>query len=785
MLKRISNLRNIGRFRDASCGSVEFRQIPIIFGRNTYGKTTLGDLLSSIESQDLGAVTGRKSIPRDDQPQAATLAFLPPNETSETAISIASGQWQPRLPGDLRLLVFDDGFYHNNIFAARQFTRTTKENFSAYVLGVQGVAKAKIISEKNREKRAATQARNRLKSDAFSHIEDLATFVALSPTTTIEEARRQVDDLRRQYDALSAQRNNSNAIRERKLCTALSWDFDFSRTLSALNETLALSLETHHEEARAKVAEHVATHFENAESAESWIRTGLLQNNGATCQFCSQALGEQAKQLLEVYRQSFDSSYEAHERLVSGQISSFQSEFQLDRSKRPRLAIEKNNAAVLSYAELGDNQQFSELRQNLAELAEAIQGELDAWDEQQPSFISRLKNAIANKQRSPHKPTDPLEDSEITGISSNVARLAADYNSTVDEINSALQVFKGSVDPDALTHRLNELELHRKTTSRILRRLELSDQVERYIAHETVIRRLGEEIPRLESELRTEQSTYLDHFFESLNHWFDEFGSHDFELERGEDSSGHTPVYFLKVKFCGETVTERELDRVLSESDRRALALSVFWSSFSNLSTDEKHKTIVILDDPVTSFDNNRITAVHQEIARMSDIVRQVVVLSHYDVEVSKFLSTYKDTKDVGLIEIKLSPNGSTIEVADIDYFVMDEHARKTSAILSFISGTISSHNAGDLRIFLEKEINQRFASKIDVLQLTGTFLGEKIDGLNRGSAISDSVASEAHDWRINLNPDHHTWNSADIEDQRRTARRFMDFVYTRLVPLG
>jgi wobble nucleotide-excising tRNase len=627
--------------------------------------------------------------------------------------------------------------------------------------------------------------RNRLKTDAFSQIENLPEFLALKPKSTADANRTEVEDLRRKYDALNTQKNNSTAIKERKLCSALTWAINFSEGLRSINQTLESSLETHHEEARAKVAEHISTHFAHSESAESWIRTGLSQNNGVTCQFCSQPLGEQAKQLLEVYKLSFDTSYEENERMIKQQLASFASEFRLDQTKGPRLSIETNNASVLSYPELREEQSFIELQNNLNIVSDDLQRQLDVWDEQQSSFITRLEKAIHQKEQCPNKPTNSLDEHELAAISLKIGGIFDQYNSVIEEVNKVLQKFKDSVDPDALTVRLNEIETRRQFASRVLQRLELSEQVERYISHESTITKLGEEIPRLESDLRAEQSTYLDQFFGRLNHWFDTFGSHDFNLERGEDRSGHTPVYFLRVKYCGESISEKDLDRVFSESDRRTLALTVFWSSLSILSPDEQRGTIVVLDDPVTSFDNNRITAVHQEIARMADTVRQVIILSHYDVEVAKFLSTYKDTKDIGLIEIQLSSSGSTIKLADIDYFIKDEHARKTSEILNFISGETGSYNVEDLRIFLEKEINYRFAQQISNQGLGAASLGEKIARLREGQAISNAVASEADDWRINLNPDHHTWTSTDIEDQRRTAGRFMDFVYLRLTPLG
>ena len=49
---------------------------------------------------------------------------------------------------------------------------------------------------------------------------------------------------------------------------------------------------------------------------------------------------------------------------------------------------------------------------------------------------------------------------------------------------------------------------------------------------------------------------------------------------------------------------------------------------------------------------------------------------------------------------------------------------------------------------------------------------------------ISEVLKNELHAWREDLNPDHHRWTGADIEDQRSTARRFFDFLYQNLIPI-
>lgn len=65
MLKRISTIQNIGRFKSCSAGAAQFEKITLIFGQNTYGKSTLADLLSSLETGIVDALTTQRTFPDD------------------------------------------------------------------------------------------------------------------------------------------------------------------------------------------------------------------------------------------------------------------------------------------------------------------------------------------------------------------------------------------------------------------------------------------------------------------------------------------------------------------------------------------------------------------------------------------------------------------------------------------------------------------------------------------------------------------------------------------------
>ncbi|HEC61185.1 MAG TPA: hypothetical protein ENI27_02900, partial [bacterium] len=189
MLKRIPEIKNIGRFKSHTSGQAQFNKITFVYGRNTYGKSTLGDLLLSLQTNDISRINARTTIPKSGEAQRATLSF-DTNGTSETNARLGTSGWNPGLPKGIELKVFDEGFYHKNVFASRKFNRITKENFSAFILGERGVTKAQLIAERNKSKSDATRERNKLEAAAFSGIKDLDGFLNLQPIDAVDKLNK-------------------------------------------------------------------------------------------------------------------------------------------------------------------------------------------------------------------------------------------------------------------------------------------------------------------------------------------------------------------------------------------------------------------------------------------------------------------------------------------------------------------------------------------------------------------------------------------------------------------
>ena len=61
----------------------------------------------------------------------------------------------------------------------------------------------------------------------------------------------------------------------------------------------------------------------------------------------------------------------------------------------------------------------------------------------------------------------------------------------------------------------------------------------------------------------------------------------------------------MLVKYKNKSIDNKNLSKVFSESDKRALALAIFFTRIQMKLKENKEKTIIVLDDPITSFDDN------------------------------------------------------------------------------------------------------------------------------------------------------------------------------------
>lgn len=783
MLKRINELQNIGCFNASRPGAIQFEKLTLVFGRNTYGKSTLSDLLASLGSNECEEIVKRKTIPDNRSDQAAKISFLTEGSTKESTASYKNGKWVQGLPTDMNLIVFNDSFFHRNVFASRKFTHDTKVNFSQFILGESSIRLAKEIAEKKVQKNSNSRNLKRIKDDFFRDILDFKSFLELVITKSEHELSKELSKTQKQLDALQEQSDNESSIRNREVLSELPQIQKISSSLQDINNILRKEIINPNSSIQDFFDAHINSNFINQSKAKKWIKEGLEFDHVEKCQFCFQKLEKQALDLIEVYKKVFDTiSQEAEKQLVQ-QLKKSVSTFKTDFMSKIRVYVSKNDTILMSYPELNNEQEFLEEKNIFLNLKEDLYKNLAQWENEFTQQQTALENVIAKKLEAPQDKVDEFHPVSLVNIFENLVQNISDYSLSINRLNRFLINFKESLSNNSSLKKKAELIESISSQKRSIQRVKLDEKCKGYIDLSKTTEDLRREISSLQMQLENEQTEYLENYFQSLNEYFKKFGSENFQLECATSTRGNTPVHYLQVKFKGKKVSENDLHCVFSESDRRALALSMFWAYISELSDEEKKKTIIVLDDATTSFDNGRITSLHREIRRFLNDVRQIIILSHYDKDLAQYWSAHDKSHKATFFSLSRVNGESEIFRDDIERFVLEEHEREREKIFDFIQGTSNELSSGNLRIFLEKELFSRFAQQIKDLNLRNMQLGELISALKESGVISDALADEAHLWREQTNPVHHNWDKKEHEDKRRSAREFMEFVFKKLAP--
>jgi wobble nucleotide-excising tRNase len=786
MLKRISSIKNIGAFRECNGRQYQFNKITLIYGRNTYGKSTLGDIFSSLQTSVTNSLIARKTIPYDNSSsQNIELSFAGEQGGTEVKSIYKNGTWIQSLPNTYKLSVYDDGFYHRNVFLGRNLTRDTKDSFNDFILGAKGVEKALVIKEKNRLLNASRLQKNKIETLVFSKVEKLYEFIELPLIDDIEIANLELDTARQEYAVLLKQKKQSEGIRARKNLTKIVNDLSFNTAVSDINKVLEFELNNQHEQAKLILAEHIEKNFHRPEGAEQWVQQGLNSLKGDNCNFCGQTLTPEANQLLDFYRQCFDDQFSKHELHVNKVIKAHQGALNTHWIETLMAQIKNSSLIIETYPELPIEDDLitagilldirmvhDEITKLLFELVNIVE---------QTSI--EVKELIVKKLQDPDKKISSIAVINLSELTEKLTNNLSDLADLYFEFNKATDSFKVGFEDAEIDKKLEKLLEKGKEKSRLVDRYNLNDSCVEYQSLTNEVNTLSQEVPKLKTALENEQFDYLSKYFDNINGYFKELGSKDFILECKPERRGYKPLYSFIVKFKNTIVAESNFDKVFSESDRRALSLAIFLASLDGLEEDELAKTIVVLDDPVTSFDENRVGETHRILVRLSESCQQVILLSHFKDAVASFLKTHGFSRDdITLIEIYKDHIGSNFRDGNIDAFIKSAHQLNTDKLLDFVDRRIENLNCSP-RVYLEEALQLRFAKQIAEQQVTNESLSKRIDSLQEYLIISETIASRLHEWRKELNPEHHVWLGEEIEDKRNKIANLLNFIFYELNP--
>lgn len=800
MIKRIKKIKGVGRFLNV--GHTEFGRLTLIYGPNCYGKSTLSDIFRSLANQNPEILLNRQSITKDGNPITQEICLSIKNDTDSTEqdISCVNQRWNTdRFNNSIE--VFDSRFIEDNVFTGLTISRANKENLTNLLIGERNVKIGKQIDYlKNKLLRETTKAIGELEDllkrslgtlDLGISLED---FISAEKPVDIEVTKSDLDTLQENLKKVRKSISEKNTILEYDEPIKLFIENPES-TIQILKDSVEKGFKDINDTAYKRMRRHIEQHFKSHDGEEEeWIKKGvndyLKQNKDATklnCPFCSQSLTT-AVDLIETYRTIFSEEYENFCNEIFGILDDKYQEFSrlIDNIKLVENSINKNLASCRRWQEYltGKTQKLIEQIDSFSKnVGKSNSNLLELMEE----FAGKYTEIIAEKKKKPFVSIkeSPTSDKLLNAYQQFTETLDQ-YNELIKQLLIEINTLKTRSQNDQLVKESEELSNKIKDVNIKIKRYELAADIDKIQLLKREKDEREQEIKKLQEKLERENKEFIEQYFQDTTQVFNRLGSIDFEIQTTYRRWGGQPVYEPTIKFANEEITFDRLPFIFSDADRRALAFSIFISKLKKKDKDELKNTIVFLDDPITSFDDNRISQTFIEIKNLISSCRQLIISAHH----SRFLlDTYEKLKslpDLNLkfLEMKRNGFGTILETVSDPKTRLDPHAQEIEKVERFINGN-SDVGALDarraLRPILEEEIEWRYRKYLKGLSVKG--LGDIVTELKGKKLIPNEIARKIYDFNDVLKDDHHKTTSDTDEDTRTLSRNIIEFIYKELNP--
>ncbi|RBM61435.1 hypothetical protein DLR72_17095 [Vibrio paracholerae] len=390
-----------------------------------------------------------------------------------------------------------------------------------------------------------------------------------------------------------------------------------------------------------------------------------------------------------------------------------------------------------------------------------------------------VRTSLTHKYDAPYNPLDLVDFGTLQSKLTKLNESVSEYGSTVAISNDILKSFKDDQDVTALLEKKRQEEINEAAIITARKRLHLDADCTRYTDLKDQISINEVQYETDKTALEQAQEVFLDTYFSEINTLFGAIGSSDFTISRKINRGGTRTVYDLKVEFKGQLISNSKLHCLFSESDRRALALCIFLAKIHRLPNEEKGKAILIMDDPVTSFDNERISSILRVLFSLKPSIKQLIITTHYKGMASAVMKKFNDAQALKIIQ---TTQGSSFSQTTKAEMTATAHDERYMEIMDFVNRGTQDNKITKLRPFIEDEMRQRYRLPLVALNLTekDTF-NDCIEALKNNGHIDVTVATSLHDYRTTLNLPAHELDSWTLDDSRSYAEGMMNFIYNDL----
>lgn len=715
MIKKIKNIKNVGRFKffQKADDDISFKESTFIFGKNTQGKSTLTAILKSLTTNNNDYIIGRKTFGGSEQNIIIEI----------DSDYIFNNFWN----NNYKIKIFDADYISENIYSDNVITEDKQEKIASIILGENGErldkewlnAKNAINDNANREKEI-----KRIYSATFDKsIIDFQVFLKNQKDENILEKIKEKEELLKSF-------NNQKKI-NLILQNIINEIDKFSLNKDELGKTLELDQEI--------IEDHFTNHLKIKEKAVNFASFGLSVMKDGICPFCSQKIIDPATQLIKAYNILFSENYTLLKESVKNDIHFLNN-----------WDFEKNILTHISM--LGD-----------LGLKLQINLQIDSISENRKKFIEELIKKNSDLTYCIEFDSFEKISKSLRLLSENIKRLQRKYNDKINE--KELKI---------LTDELSKREVQKKRYEKPW--IGLCNEYLGLVKNYEEILKPKEEtaFENKNNYAKTVLSNYQTTINKILEKLEANFKLTDFSIPQNR----REPIKLFGLKFSNfeeeipliNSNSGYHLKNTLSDSDKRLLAFAFFVVDIKH--TENLSEFIIVLDDPMSSFDIDRkrhtIKILRDELHNYNnDKPQQLIVLTH---EPNFFILLNKlFGKDKTFLRIKyfVKDNTSKIIPCDIsEEFLKEEHYKKLDYYKKCLDGKIEKINLSSIRIILEELIKIKYYLDIDKPVINN---GSIVSWYKKNKGSSD-INNKIND--IEPHMSHHTQSNGiseeDIEESEK-----------------
>ena len=614
-ITRIKQINNIGTYKNSGNGRINLKPFTFIYAANTYGKTTFCDIMRSLKTNDISYINNRRRIGIKDS-EKCLVSLTIDNDN----IDYDGEKWIVPVGNNIRnyLEIFDISFVNENVFTNFKIEHKNKESFTSFILGERGVELAKTLayleqtlSDKEQEfKENKAKLDKKLKDIAFDDIKKQKYNDNFKDTECL------LISVAEEIKKLSNQLSEIDKIKSIKKIDSIN--VDQSKLRELINTTKEICAFKHDIDLTQLKKRVEDIREETAGLSDQWYKDGI-KSIKTKCPLCGNIItdNERIKILSEYFSEIIITFLDKVEKCQNEIIRNFK-----ERSIASNLIkFAQQKDLIMPYFN-GNSDLPSALNESFKQLTK-IANDISSFVEKSKE---ELESNLLIKLSSVNKVD--FEFSKSATLLTYLDEMDSILSIMNEQINDFNQNFKEYQEKLSNEYLLSEISKHKSEFSRynlIVLRGQYNEEIDSLIQIEGHIKELKDKIKVTKTKFDSQQEDFLNKYFADIQQIYSKLGSENYRIERETTSRGKKKVYGVKIYFRDKLIDETRF--CMSESDRRALALSVF---LAKIKIDNNPNSILILDDPVTSFDKDRMRNFISIINELkSNCFGQLIILMH------------------------------------------------------------------------------------------------------------------------------------------------------------